>query len=385
MNTDDQLGRTLREHSADVHGVPLTLADVRGRARSIRRRRAAGTVAALAVVAAVVAPVALLGGHDGSRSPEPAPSPTRAVDPGQPGLPTLQDGVIIHPDGPRIPLRLGDAQVQGFTPLGTDRYIVVSFEDDDSEVILINEAGNDVDRFEAAGGGALAVAADRSAVAWMRSDGSPQLLVAGSDKPQSLGHLPRSAPYPTAITGDCATGCEVLGRYEDRRGGLGSSWAMSADGSARDLPDAVPAVLAASSNGLLGALDGIAEDDIHACGGVWDQRTDQYLWHGCEDNQFLFSPDGALVATTFGEGLGPTSVAIRDARSGAEVQRIGRSGDWIPSYAWEDSEHLLVVVVAEGGTTSLQRLGVDGSRTTVLDGFTTSMDDLEPAIILPSS
>ncbi len=382
MSTEEQLGRTLHERADGVDDQPLTLADVRGRARQIRRRQASGFAIGVALVAAVALPVALLGGAGSDKSePSPAPSPTRAVDPNDQGVPTLQDGVIVYHDGPRIPLRLrSNAQVLGFTPLGTERYVVSTLEDDGTQIALLDEVGNGVDHLPT-DGGAIAVAADRSAVAWVDPDGRVQLLVAGDDEPQSLAHVPGPRAVPVAITGDCAAMCEVVGRSDDPRGGLGRSWAASTNGGIRDLPAAVPTVVDASTDGsLLAGLDSIATEDNHICGGVYDVAADDYAWRSCEHNVYDFSPDGALVATSFGEGRGPSRIDIRDARSGEAV--AGATGGWISSWAWEDSTHLLAVQVRDDGATSLLRISADDA-TTVLDGFTTSSDDLSPPIILP--
>jgi len=159
---------------------------------------------------------------------------------------------------------------------------------------------------------------------------------------------------------------------------------VTADGTVTDAPTAVPAVTAISPNGsLIAGFDSVADDDIHLCGGMYDVGVGDYVWEGCDDNVFQFSPDGALVATSFAEGLGPTGVRIRDAQSGTPLAEV--TGSWIASSAWEDPTHLLAVVVEDDGSTSLQRIGIDGPPETVLDGFTTGGDDPWPPIALPIS
>ena len=75
---NDDLTRTFRERADAVVDSPLTYGDVRGRARQIRRRRAAGVAGGLALVAAVLVPIALLGGSGADKAdPDPTkPSPT---------------------------------------------------------------------------------------------------------------------------------------------------------------------------------------------------------------------------------------------------------------------------------------------------------------------
>ncbi|GAA4736624.1 hypothetical protein GCM10023350_20610 [Nocardioides endophyticus] len=382
MSTEERLGRTLHEHADGVDGRPLTLGDVRGRARQIRRRRAAAAAGGLALVAAVALPVALLSGAGGDSSdPDPAkPSPTRAVDPNT-GVPTLQDGVIIYADGPRIPLP-GELRqtADGFAVLGTDRYVVTSpAPDGEREATLVDEAGRQVDRFPLYSG--ITATPDGTSVAWIAPDRTLHLLVAGSDAPSIIALGDVRPTQTTAITGDCADVCTVAVRTA-RGGDLGGTVVVTSDGDVTTGPAGVPAVAAVSPNGsLIAGFDSVDEDGIHVCGGMYDVGVGDYVWDGCEHNVFQFSPDGALVATSFGEGLGPTAVRIRDARSGATIAELG--GSRIASTAWEDATHLLVVVVEDDGSTSLQRIGLDGPPETVLDGFTTSGDDLSPPIILP--
>ena len=386
-DTSDDLTRTLRERADDVTGTALTFDDVRGRAGQIRRRRQAGVAAGIALVAAVVLPIALLGGAGSDKSdPDPTtPSPTHAVDPNAGGVPTLRDDVIVYPDGPRIPLRLErNAQLLSFTPLWTDRFVVSTFGDDGTKITLLDEVGNGVDHFPS-DGGSLAVATDRSAVAWMGPDDTPQLLVAGDDEPQSLDRVPGSQQAVVAITGDCRSVCDVVLRADDRSADhFGSSWAVSSAGGVRDLPAGVPAVLDATPDGsLLAGLDAIAPDDIHVCGGVFDVGVGDYAWHGCQDNVFLFSPDGALVMTLFSEGAGPLALQVRDTRSGAVVAET--SGSLITSWAWEDDRRLLAVVAEDDGSVSLQRISPDGPPETVLDGFHTDDPTTDVPLQLPIS
>jgi hypothetical protein len=383
MSTEERLGRTLREQADGIDDRPLTLGDVRGRARQIRRRRAAAVAGGLALVAAVVLPVALLSGADGDSSdPDPAkPSPTRAVDPHDTGVPTLQDGVIIYADGPRIPLP-GELRqtADGFAVLGTDRYVVTSpAPDGEREATLVDQAGRQVDRFPLYSG--ITAAPDRTSVAWISADQTLHLLLAGSDAPSILDLGDVRPTQTTAITGDCADVCTIAVRTATG-GDLGGTVMVTSEGEVTDGPAGVPAVAAISPNGsLIAGFDSVDEDGIHLCGGMYDVGVGDYVWDGCEDNVFQFSPDGALVATSFGEGLGPRAVRIRDAHSGTTLAEV--TGSRVASTAWEDATHLLAVVVEDDGSTSLQRIGLDGPSETVLDGFTTSGDDLPPPIILP--
>ena len=296
-------------------------------------------------------------------------------------MPTLQDGVISYPDGPRIPLSgaLRDT-ADGFAVLGSDRYVVISpAANGEREATLVDELGRALHRYPLYSG--ITAGPGGTSVAWVSPDRTLRLLVAGSDEPRTI---PLGEVEPTqtaAVSGDCSDECTIAVRTAVG-GDLGGTVLVTADGVVSDAPAAVPAIAGISPDGsLIAGLDSVANDDIHVCGGVYDVGVGDYLWRGCEDNTFDFSPDGALVATSFGEGLGPRGVDIRDAHSGANVAQV--TGDLISSYAWEDSTHLLAVVVAEDGSTSLQRIGLDGPPEVVLDGFMTGSDDVSPPITLP--
>lgn len=382
MTPEEQLSRTLHERAGDLEvlasGRPLTLDDVRGQARRVRRRQAALVTAGVALVAAVVLPIAVLAGTTDDRSePSPAPSPTRAVDPFRDGVPTLQDGVIIHPDGgPRIPLVLERGEVaDGFAPLGADRWVVtVQTGAGERAVLLTDSTGHRLATYAVSGG----LAAQRGeAVAWLDPAGTPRLLVAGSDEPQDLSGIAGADPSAVALTGDCARECAVW-VHADGGGELGRSYRVSTDGTVTDAP--LPDVVDVSPDeDLIAGLDRVADDDVHQCGGLYDVRAGDYRWPSCEPNVYLFSPDAGLVATQFGEGLGPREVSLRDAANGTVVAEL--SDARVASIAWEDDEHLLAVVVAEDGSTRLERIGTDG-RETLLDGFMTT-DDVTLPLILP--
>jgi hypothetical protein len=381
MSTEEHLGRTLRAQADGIDEQPLTLGDVRGRARRIRRRQASGVAAGVALVAAVALPIALLSGSGGNHSdPEPAtPSPSRAVDPFADGVPTLQDGVIVYQDGPRIPLpqEIRDT-ADGFAVLGADRYVVTRSAGNDREGVLVSDVGAVLGRFRLFSG--ITPGPDGTSIAWVAPDRTLHLLVAGSDEPRTIALGDVRPTQTTAITGDCADTCTIAVRTA-RGGELGGTVLVTSDGEVSAGPAAVPAVVDISPNGsLIAGLDSVADDDTHLCGGVYNVAADDYAWPSCEHNVYNFSPDGALVATTFGEGRGPTRIDIRDARSGEAV--AGAAGGWISSWAWEDSTHLLAVQVRDDGKTSLLRISAERA-TTVLDGFTTASDDLSPPIILP--
>ena len=137
----DRIARTLRERSDDMAGSHLGLDDVKGRARSIRRRRRAVTGAAAAVVLAHAEPGGLnvtdhtRGNEPLPTNPSPAPSPS-VVETGEPepvpsgpipadgaAAPRGEDpamtyltGSVVHPPG-QEPIDLGRDYAE-VTPYG---------------------------------------------------------------------------------------------------------------------------------------------------------------------------------------------------------------------------------------------------------------------------
>jgi hypothetical protein len=391
MTDETRLIEELSRRAHDVQGSTLTLDDVRGRARSIRRRRGAAVVAVAAVVAAIVIPVSLLSGAGDGSAPQPAPpAPTHAVDPLEGGLPTLQGGEIVYPDGRRIQLRLDEGLTpDGFALLGTDRHVLTAQTGEGDRVTVVVDASGEQQNATYPLNGGLAVLPYAGAVAWMEPNGHPMLLRADDQTPQELvavqpsepGGAPVSDPNAIAITGDCNRTCAVMVQSDVDDPWMWESWEINTDGGAL-LSKVENVVDVSPAGGQLAGLDEYARDDIHVCGGVYNIGDNDPAWGSCEDNVYDFSPSGQLVATSFAEGLGPNHLDIRDADTGARV--FGLEGVyWIPSFAWE-GDHLLAVVVNDDGSTSLRRFGVDGEEEIVLDGFTTDLDSLRSPLILPT-
>ena len=98
QDLESRVASTFERRAGDVHGAPLTLDDVRSRARSVQRRRRAVPVAVAAALVAILAPVLLLTGGGNDRAVDPAPpAPKRATA-------VLHDRIVTFPDGSTAPL-----------------------------------------------------------------------------------------------------------------------------------------------------------------------------------------------------------------------------------------------------------------------------------------
>jgi hypothetical protein len=229
-----QLTRTLTDHSDVMSGSSLGLAEVKGRARSIRRRRTATAVVGAAAAVAVIIPTVALASHTGGSKNEPAPitqtpSPTRtATDDGHqpapgvldvsdlptgdaPGMEYVTDGTVLHhADGSTVDIGT-QHPVNGLVTLT-----------DGSRVFLTSTGGRFYAEVETPDGtfldpvrtdGGLAVNHAHTVVAWVDPAGQVMLWENGAAQPE-----PNGDPIPVqgdlrvaAVLGDeCSYSCTVF-------------------------------------------------------------------------------------------------------------------------------------------------------------------------------
>jgi hypothetical protein len=366
-----RLSRQLHEQADDWRDTPLTLDGVKGRARSIRRRRAATTagVAAVAVLA-ITLPLSLALGRPGADRPAPvAPSPTRAVDTADPdpagsglGVPYLTRSTLTMPDGTEQELP-GD--YDSVVVLG-DRVLAVRIDTDNGQATLDRIEGGEVVGSEGLAGFELASNADDTAVAYVRADG--ELVVDAPEGSFSLGSHPGVQPVALLGGPDCAapdTGCVVF--VND---GNGEPLVITPSG-AEPLPGDPLAVQDASSAvGRVAMLMSYDELEPGSCSRVVSNNdAEGTVFETCQATLDRFSPDGTYLSAgpSYQDGIGDTHVAILDGETGKELARHEPEEGFVNTAVWEDAEHLLVVSHDWGnGEWSVVRLGVDGSNETVL-------------------
>ena len=162
MSNHEPLRDALR-HRADQIGdtSPLTLDDVKGRARGIRRRRAAVTGLAAAAVLAVAVPMGIAVtdgvGEDPENPPvagpsttpsEDGPAPDTGVKDGvlttdvdaesyAPAIPFLYDGRVTLPDGETIALQ---GEWDELVPLGESSFVVADAGRQELQVVGSDES-----------------------------------------------------------------------------------------------------------------------------------------------------------------------------------------------------------------------------------------------------
>ncbi len=410
---EQRLSDALRREAAGQDPHLLSLDDVTSRARGIRRRRVATGIVAAAAVAAVVVPTGLMtaGGNDRSDSQFATQTPdataTQGPTPSQPtqppatptGATTVELGADL-PVGaaPLIPVRLGEyVLVPGsgkkvftgtglpfFSPLG-DQWVGVQRGPDGKGTFVVFDAeGTTVLREPANPDGALAVSPDRTAAAYVGTDGRIHSYTT------SDGDLTLSEPIGGSIqlasmtgSGSCreeAGGCQVL--FNKGRGGVGTA---DSHGIVDDVPG-FEHLGGASADAYVGIVSVSDEGSCSEARGIDDQQT---IWRTCDHTPMRWSPDGRYLTAgpAYLDGLCCAQYDVLDGRTGASVVAIdaGTSASnmsYIHSLAWEDETHVLALVFLEDRWTFV-RVGLDGSAEIAGVGTDIGKTPDEPVASLP--
>lgn len=376
--TEETFVRELERHADHVHGAPISLDDVRGRARSIqRRRRAAVAGAVAAVVAGVILVPAALSDGPGRTSPEPLPSPptmtpsTPAGTPGTPGASVLHDGVLTFPDGSTVRLDVDNADVQQLGVLTDGRIVVASSKP--YGVQVYGPAGELRSQHDVAIN-AITMSADDTLVAWI--DENYRVVVLESDvlEPTTFEW---GIPMPGEAVGsidavlgsDCVNdGCTVLG------GDFATTTTelSSVTEPGEDLRSSEPfKVAAVSPDGERWAVTFPAgETEQFGCSGLYDPAAAEVLARNCDTTVWQFSPDGAHVTGARGDNAMWGSVEVLDEDLDVVSTYTPEDGHTVKDWGWADSAHLLVVVAGLDASPewSLLRVPIDGGDPEVVTG-----------------
>lgn len=215
MNTplEDQVHDALHRRADPIQHAPLTVTDVRHRARRIQRRRAAVAGVAVAAVLAIAVPVGLLATGPGQRSDVPPATQTSSPSP----VPTVASGTIgVDPESAEVveetPVPLVD--VDGPTLITADGALdlprvyttltpyldgwigVAPYDEADKSGTYVELLGPDLQvDDEGSPTGGLVVRPDGGRIAWSEYDGTRwRVLVAdpaGGSEPVSTTFPPR--------------------------------------------------------------------------------------------------------------------------------------------------------------------------------------------------
>lgn len=393
---DEVLARALRGQVDGLTEAPLTVDDIAGKARRIRRnRRIAGVVGGVAV-AAMALPAGLMSGSVLDRSDAPpvltqGPSPTQAVEPTPspalepvPGelafsiadLPTgeppqvgwLEDGVAYLSDGSDIVLPpLDGRDARTVTELGANLLLGAWDDQGDVEVVVVTRDGEILSADPAAGSPVLSD--DGTVAAYTRPDGTPVLLTGDGLEVTELPAAPAETPTISAVVGSapCADDCTVWVTDVGRKL---ATFRVDADGATE--VTTVSRVRAVQGDRYLGNIS--IRDDLFPVDGLFTFGSDEPEWTA--EALVGFSPDGRWVVSQFAEGLGSSELLILDAETGEpqvtwrRTTAEGATGLGWP--VWEDDTHLLQVLT-QGRDVAIVRFGLDGSAE--LTGVRQTVDD----------
>ena len=376
---NDDLTRTLseelEERSHAMDGSTLHLVDVRGRARSIRRRRTASAVAGVAAAVAVIVPVATLATHTGG-SPEPAPPVTQSVTPtpsadqgtqpppgvldvsdlptgAPPAIPYLGDGSSEHPFEP--------FPATSFAQLSDGSDIVVANDEGDFEVYVTSPDGSHHGPF--ASHAELAVNPAHSVAAWVDPTGQVQTWGLGDTSPFALGD-PIAAGDDlrvAAVTGDdCSLVCAVDVNVMDGPNGP-QPWEASLNGTEQLRDGSYLKISDQSPGGLTIGYRKITE--FGSCSALLGGGEFQGFTT-CKHTLVSFSPDERLILAdpAYHDGIGNGVIAMYDLDGNVLFDRhsTAKAQSHYPTAEWEDATHVLAPVFQDGKW-SIVRIASDGS------------------------
>jgi hypothetical protein len=374
---EDQVHDALHRRVDPMRHAPLTVTDVRSRARRIRRRRTMAAGAAVAAVLAIAVPVGLAVTGPSQRSdiqpapPAPSVTGTVTIDPRSapvgegPGVPMLN---MVDPG-----LTTGDVRVElpetydQLTPY-LDGWVAVLNNEGALTVQVLDADFRVVDGVGLPTGG-LVVSADGSQVAWSEYDGTRWSVVdrdVAGGRAERRTALPRGPQDALVTVVGFSSDTEVVVARRDPEDG--SVRTLVADGtSVRELPGLLRPKAASAATGMVAGV--VSVDTDSSCSGVVDVAagTGEVVWRTCDHTLVSYSPDGRHVVgfADYFDGPGSPTVTILDAVSGEVAVDFDLAGPRrgvvaIAEVAWEDSETLLATLVS-GEDQYVVRLGLDGS------------------------
>ena len=376
MNTTDDLTRSLREQADRIGGHPIDFESVRGKARSIQRRRRVAVGAGVLAAIAVIAPVAVSasGGllSDDSIPPATNPSPTpvgvvkadAAAAPrgDDPTIPWLEGTVLHQPDGTTTDL--GKAYQQ-FTPYDGGWAVADIAEGTTS---FLDGDGHVRQTFP---GQSLAVSADGKSMATVltASAGDQDIHLYPVAGAGPGGPLSSVVSFDGTVDLAGFTGTQEIAYTLTTPDGKTGAWITDWAQDPRRLPGLIDVKAANEATGMVTGLTSLDEREPGSCSAVVAVATGSTRWETCDYTLEAFSPDGRYVIGTddYADGIGGNTVAILDAADGTVlVEYTTRDLGFTGSSVWESSATVLFTTYQDGQWYAL-RAGLDGTLTQALD------------------
>jgi hypothetical protein len=376
MNTTDDLTRTLREQADHIGGHPIDLDTVRGRARTIQRRRRVAVGAGVLAVLAMITPVAvsasggLLSDDPLPPATSPSPSPVGKVEMvaasaprgDDPAIPWTDVTVLHQPDGTTTDLGKRYSEV---TPYDGG-WAAADFAEGTTS--FLDGEGRVRETFP---GHSLAVSADGASMATV-------LTASAGDQDIHLYPVAGAGPGGPLSSVVSFDGTVDLAGFTDTQeiaytltGARGQTGAWITDWAQdpRRLEGLLNVRAANEANGVVSGMTSIDELKPGSCSAVVVAATGQHRWETCDYTLEAFSPDGRYVIGTdaYADGIGGRTVAILDVTDGTVLVEYS-TGDlgFTGSSVWETSSTALVTTYQDRQWYAL-RLGLDGKITQALD------------------
>ena len=394
MSQNDDLTRTLAQELEDrahaMDGSTMHLADVQGRARSIRRRRTASAVAGVAAAVAIIVPTVALASHSNGKPHEAPPvsqvtSPTQtANDDGRqpaPGvldvsdLPTgeaprveyLSGGHVLHQiDGSTVDIDT-KYPISSFTVLSDGTHLWQTADNDGTPYVEVQDAEGNLQAPVPSGWG-VGVNHNHTVGAWVRPDGQVMVWNSGATAPLEYGGPikasddMRMGPVLGDHCGDAGDSCEVYVNVSDPQTDPSwQPWLVDVNGTGAHRDGSYLILADATEGGLSIGYRKINE--FGSCSVLLGGGEFQGF-ETCKHTLVSFSPDGGLILAdpAYHDGIGNGVIGMYDVDGTFLWDRKSteKFQSFYPTAEWEDAVHALAPVFQDG-TWSIVRFASDGS------------------------
>jgi hypothetical protein len=398
------LSRELAERAETMDGSLLHLADVQGRARSIRRRRTTTAVAGVAAAVAVIIPTVSLATHT-SGKPEPGPathSPSQtesAKDDGQqppagvldvrdlptgeaPAIDFVQDGVYHFHDG-------GSGAINTqytpsiFAALDDGARVWQTIDDEGNAYIEIQDADGTFHEPVRSDFG-LKVNREHNSAGWVTPDGQVMVWAGRASEPRPLGDpIPGGHDIRIAaiLSQDCTEFCDVYVNGPKDGPDIWQPYEVTDDGT-QVLRDGGLRTVDDVAGGLTVGKSEIT--DFGSCSDLFGGGEFQGF-STCKAQFDSFSPDGSTLLgyLPYFDGIGSSAVSMWSVSGDPLFERKAnvKHQAAVAEATWEDDTHVIATVFQEN-TWSLVRIGTDGSMEYAVPP--TPGQDVDNPFILPT-
>ena len=390
---EDQVHDALHRRVDPLQRSPLTVTDVRLRARRIQRRRtiAAGAVVAAALAIAVPVGLAVNGPTPRSDVPPATRSPQvtgpvridpRSADVGDaPSVPLVDTtGPTLTSGGEPVVLPEAYAQISPYR----DGWIATVRDEGVTTVEILSGTWRVEDSVPDTSD--LTVSDDGSRVAYAYYDGSRWTVVdndSAGERAEETTPLPDGPLEATVRTVGFLPDGALVAAQVDPDDGSETAFVVTTQDTTTPISGLVKAVSASPVTGMVAGLTSV--DGATSCSAVIDARAraDAPMWETCDRQLGAFSPDGQRLVGFADTPDGPSpTLSVLDAVTGGAILDFEVTGArdrvvGIAQAVWESDQTLLATYV-DGNQQYVVRLGIDGTVQRVAgpvtnDDFTLSL------------